>query len=58
MIFIQKKLKGGTDSLSREEKIVALKECVAGIGNRIDEVIAEKQAAGLDVAKWRKHCWV
>ena len=51
-----KKLKGGTDDLSREEKISALKECVAGIGARIDEVVADKSPA--DAAKWRKHCWV
>lgn len=54
----QKKLKSGTESLSREEKIAALKECVAGIGSRIDEVVQEKAAAGEDSAKWRKHCWV
>jgi chromodomain-helicase-DNA-binding protein 1 len=53
-----KKLKSGTENLSREEKIVALKECVAGIGSRIDEVVAEKQAEGKNAAKWRKHCWV
>ncbi|WVQ84586.1 hypothetical protein IAT38_006740 [Cryptococcus sp. DSM 104549] len=53
-----KKLKSGTDNLSREEKIVALKECLAGIGTRIDEVVAEKSAAGQNPTKWRKHCWV
>ncbi|CAD6582432.1 MAG: hypothetical protein TREMPRED_003281 [Tremellales sp. Tagirdzhanova-0007] len=53
-----KKLKGGTENLSREEKIIALKECVAGIGTRIDEVVAEKEEAGLNPGKWRKHCWV
>lgn len=53
-----KKLKSGTENLSREEKIVALKECVAGIGSRIDEVVAEKQAEGKNGSKWRKHCWV
>ncbi|KAK8853315.1 hypothetical protein IAR55_004019 [Kwoniella newhampshirensis] len=53
-----KKLKSGTDNLSREEKITALKECLAGIGARIDEIVADKQAAGQDPAKWRKHCWV
>lgn len=53
-----KKLKSGTDNLSREEKIAALKECVAGIGNRIDEVVAIKQAEGASGGKWRKHCWV
>lgn len=55
---IQKKLKSGTDNLSREEKIAALKECVAGIGSRIEEIVAEKAAEGADSAKWRKHCWV
>lgn len=53
-----KKLKSGTDNLSRDEKIAALKECVAGIGHRIDEVVAIKQAEGLSGPKWRKHCWV
>ncbi|WVQ77477.1 hypothetical protein IAR50_007163 [Cryptococcus sp. DSM 104548] len=53
-----KKLKGGTDHLAREEKIAALKECLAGIGSRIDEVVSEKAAAGQNGNKWRKHCWV
>ncbi|WVN87533.1 uncharacterized protein L203_102716 [Cryptococcus depauperatus CBS 7841] len=53
-----KKLKSGTDNLSREEKIVALKECLVGIGARIDEVVAEKASEGQSAAKWRKHCWV
>ncbi|KAL1413280.1 ATP-dependent DNA helicase Hrp3 [Vanrija albida] len=53
-----KKLKSGTEHLSREEKIAALKECVAGIGSRIDEIVTEKTALGLDGSKWRKHCWV
>lgn len=35
-----------------------LKECLSGIGSRIDEVVAEKQAAGESGSKWRKHCWV
>lgn len=54
----QKKLKSGTDNLSREEKISALKECVAGIGRQIDQVVADKRSEGSDAAKWRKHCWV
>ena len=53
-----KKLKKGTDDLGREEKIAALKECVAGIGARVDEIVAEKKAQGEDAAKWKKHCWV
>ena len=55
---MQKRLKSGTENLNRDEKIAALKECVAGIGARIDEIVAEKQAAGENAAKWRKHCWV
>ena len=51
-----KKLKSGTDDLSREEKISALKECVAGIGARIDEVVAGK--SGDEETRLRKHCWV
>ncbi|KAK6909295.1 hypothetical protein I203_103312 [Kwoniella mangroviensis CBS 8507] len=53
-----KKLKSGTENLSREDKIAALKECLAGIGLRIDEIVAEKQSSGEDPNKWRKHCWV
>ncbi|WWC72124.1 uncharacterized protein I206_106084 [Kwoniella pini CBS 10737] len=53
-----KKLKSGTENLSREDKIAALKECLAGIGTRIDEIVAEKQTAGQNPEKWRKHCWV
>ncbi|WWC91832.1 uncharacterized protein L201_006779 [Kwoniella dendrophila CBS 6074] len=53
-----KKLKSGTDNLSRDDKIAALKECLAGIGARIDEIVAEKQQAGEKGDRWRKHCWV
>lgn len=53
-----KKLKSGTDDLPRDDKIVALKECVWGIGERVDQIVAEKKAAGVDAEKWRKHCWV
>ncbi|RSH91369.1 hypothetical protein EHS25_009668 [Saitozyma podzolica] len=53
-----KRLKTGTENLDRQEKIAALKECLAGIGARIDEVVADKQAQGADANKWRKHCWV
>jgi chromodomain-helicase-DNA-binding protein 1 len=55
---MQKKLKSGTDNLSREDKIKALKECVAGIGARIDEIVNERESRGEDGKKWRKHCWV
>jgi chromodomain-helicase-DNA-binding protein 1 len=53
-----KKLKTGTEDLGREEKIAALKECVAGIGAQVERIVAEKKAAGEDAAKWKKHCWV
>ncbi|EIW67175.1 hypothetical protein TREMEDRAFT_69728 [Tremella mesenterica DSM 1558] len=53
-----KKLKNGTDSLSRDEKIAALKECLSAIGTQIEKALVEKEAEGADVAKWRKHCWV
>jgi chromodomain-helicase-DNA-binding protein 1 len=53
-----KKLKTGTDDLGRDEKIAVLKECVAGIGARVDEIVAEKKAQGEDANKWKKHCWV
>ena len=53
-----RKLKNGTDNLSREEKISALKECLSAIGSQIDKALVEKEAEGADVNKWRKHCWV
>lgn len=56
--MMQKKLKSGTDNLAREEKISVLKECLSGIGSRIDEIVAEKQAAGQSGSRWRKHCWM
>ncbi|KAI9634188.1 putative Chromodomain helicase [Dioszegia hungarica] len=53
-----KKLKAGTDNMSREEKISALKECVSAIGTQIDQVVSEKERNGFNGGKWRKHCWV
>ena len=54
----QKKLKSGTDGLSREEKIAVLKECLSGIGSRISEVVSMKAAEGESATRWRKHCWM
>lgn len=54
-----KRLKSGTDSLSREDKITALKECLANIGSRIDDLIVEQGIkSNDDERKFRKHCWV
>lgn len=54
----QKKLKSGTDGLSRDEKIAVLKECLSGIGSRINEVVSMKAAEGESASRWRKHCWM
>lgn len=56
--ILQKKLKSGTDGLSREEKIAVLKECLSGIGSRISEVVSMKAAEGESATRWRKHCWM
>lgn len=54
-----KRLKSGTDSLSREDKITALKECLASIGSRIDDLIVEQGIkSNDDETRFRKHCWV
>lgn len=53
-----KKLKAGTDNLSREEKVAALKECVTAIGDRIEVVVADQAKLGKDVKKLKRHLWM
>ncbi|KAF8303411.1 hypothetical protein DL93DRAFT_2173004 [Clavulina sp. PMI_390] len=53
-----KNLKAPTESLTREAKVAILKEALSAIGDRIDEVVAEKRRLGEDGEKWRKHLWI
>ncbi|KAG9044866.1 hypothetical protein FS837_007390 [Tulasnella sp. UAMH 9824] len=52
-----KRLKGSTETGTKEEKVALLKESLAQIGARIAAVVAEKNAKGEDGEKWRKHLW-
>lgn len=52
-----KRLKGSTETGTKEEKVALLKESLAQIGARIAAVVAEKSAKGEDGEKWRKHLW-
>lgn len=53
-----KKLKNCPDDMPREQKLSMLKECLATIGERVDEVVAARRASGHNAEKWRKHLWV
>ena len=43
--------------MPREEKVAILKDSLAAIGRRIQEVLEVKQRSGEDVARWRRHLW-
>jgi len=58
VLTFQKTLKSGTATLSREEKISTLKDCLGSIGTQIDDIVALKQSEKKDGSLWRKHCWV
>jgi len=51
----QLKLSGG--DMPREEKVAILKDSLAAIGRRIQEVLEVKQRSGEDVVRWRRHLW-
>ncbi|KAF8628912.1 hypothetical protein AX15_003691 [Amanita polypyramis BW_CC] len=51
----QLKLSGG--EMPRDDKVAMLKESLAAIGRRIDDVLIEKHAAGEDIDRWRRHLW-
>ncbi len=51
----QLKLSGG--DMPRDDKVAMLKESLAAIGRRIDDVLIEKHAAGEDIDRWRRHLW-
>lgn len=43
--------------MPREEKVAILKDSLAAIGRRIQEVLEVKQRSGEDVVRWRRHLW-
>ena len=55
--ILQKRLKGSTETGTKEEKVALLKESLAQIGARIAAVVEEKKSRGEDGEKWRKHLW-
>ncbi|KAG1790700.1 uncharacterized protein HD556DRAFT_1488438 [Suillus plorans] len=55
-------LKSGCQRLGREgklpnDKVAILKDSLAAIGRRIEIVLQNKQAAGEDRERWRRHLW-
>ena len=53
----QKKLKLSGGDLPRDDKVAILKESLAAIGQRIDEVLTDKKDEGEDLVRWRRHLW-
>ena len=43
--------------MPRDDKVAILKDSLAAIGRRIEHVLAQKQAAGEDTERWRRHLW-
>ncbi|TFK26522.1 transcription regulator [Coprinopsis marcescibilis] len=52
-----KQLKLSGEDMPRDDKVAILKESLAAIGRRIETVLKEKQAAGEDRERWRRHLW-
>ena len=53
----QKQLKLSGEDMPRDDKVAILKDSLAAIGRRIEHVLAQKQAAGEDTERWRRHLW-
>lgn len=43
--------------MPRDDKVAMLKESLAAIGRRIDDVLVEKHTLGEDTDRWRRHLW-
>lgn len=56
-VLFQKQLKLSGGDMPREEKVAILKDSLAAIGRRIQEVLEVKQRSGEDVVRWRRHLW-
>jgi len=45
------------EDMPRDDKVAILKDSLAAIGRRIEIVLQNKQAAGEDRERWRRHLW-
>ncbi|KAI0062865.1 transcription regulator [Artomyces pyxidatus] len=54
---VQKQLKLSGEHLRRDDKVAILKDSLAAIGRRIEIVLENKQNAGEDRNRWRRHLW-
>lgn len=54
---MQKQLKLSGEDMPRDDKVAILKDSLAAIGRRIEQVLSAKQAAGEDRERWRRHLW-
>ncbi|KAG1770509.1 SNF2 family N-terminal domain-containing protein [Suillus occidentalis] len=52
-----KQLKLSGEDMPRDDKVAILKDSLAAIGRRIEIVLQNKQAAGEDRERWRRHLW-
>jgi len=52
-----KDLKLSGEDMPRDKKVAILKDSLSAIGRRIEHVLKQKQAAGEDTEKWKKHLW-
>lgn len=43
--------------MPKDEKVAILKDSLAAIGGRIEQVLNAKQQAGEDRERWRRHLW-
>ncbi len=43
--------------MPRDNKVAILKDSLAAIGRRIETVLNNKDAAGEDRERWRRHLW-
>ncbi|KAK0241798.1 SNF2 family N-terminal domain-containing protein [Armillaria nabsnona] len=52
-----KQLKLSGEDMPRDNKVAILKDSLAAIGRRIETVLNNKDAAGEDRERWRRHLW-
>jgi len=57
LTVLQKNLKLSGEDMPRDDKVAILKDSLAAIGKRIEFVLAQKEAAGEDRDRWRRHLW-
>ncbi|KII92764.1 hypothetical protein PLICRDRAFT_51119 [Plicaturopsis crispa FD-325 SS-3] len=52
-----KQLKLSGEDMPRDDKVAILKDSLAAIGRRIEQVLTAKQSMGEDRERWRRHLW-